>query len=128
MLEQQANLSLEKEISNLTDNIRFVHNSDGLLLIFNSKLFKNIKGIPIIAIKEDMDLSEFISKFDIQKETEEISEEINDLMDFYNERRLFFTETDKQIVKDEVLQAVSELYKGILNYHNTLYKKRQYDG
>ena len=115
MLEQQANLSLEKEISNLTDNIRFVHNSDGLLLTFNSKLFKNIKGIPIIAIKEDMDLSEFISKFDIQKETEEITEEIKDLMDFYNERRLFFTETDRQIVKDEVLQAVSELYKGILN-------------
>lgn len=115
MLEQQVNLSLEKEISNLTDNIGFVHNSDGLLLTFNSKLFKNIKGIPIIAIKEDMDLSEFISKFDIQKETEEITEEIKDLMDFYNERRLFFTETDKQIVKDEVLQAVSELYKGILN-------------
>lgn len=115
MLEQQMNLSLEKEISNLTDNIDFTHNSDGLLLTFNSKLFKNIKGIPIIAIKEDMDLSEFISKFDIQKETEEISEEVKDLMEFYNERRLFFTETDKQIVKDEVLQAVSDLYKGILN-------------
>lgn len=128
MLEQQEITSLSKEIKSLTENIGFIKDNEDLLLTFSSKIYKNIKGIPILIIKKDTDLGEFITNFDIRKETESLTEEITSVMDFYNERRLFFTETDKQIVKDEVLQAVSELYKGILNYRNTLYKKRQYDG
>ena len=128
MLEQQEITSLSKEIKSLTENIGFIKDNEDLLLTFSSKIYKNIKGIPILVIKKDTDLGEFITNFNIRKETESLTEEIISVMDFYNERRLFFTETDKQIVKDEVLQAVSELYKGILNYRNTLYKKRQYDG
>lgn len=124
MIEQQkCRDRLINEIHNLTGNIGFKEipgKTEGIMFTFSSKVYKNIKNLPIIAVRDILYIDEFAANFDIYKEKEDLIDEVITLMDFYNERQLFFTNVDKQIVKDEISQAISELYKGIMNYCNSL--------
>lgn len=118
MEKQYSNITeLKEDVKNISKNIEVIENKNDILFVFNSKIYKSIKKLPIFLIKDLSELDNFILNFNIKKQADSLSNDVIDVMDFYNERRSFFTEVDKQIVKDEILQAVTDLYKELMDFH-----------